>query len=200
MIRCYNGNGELSRNDSTEETGVLNEPEVSSEESFMLPTSPPPELSTPVRQDVPEVALPEPILGSDEPDAVQEEIESAQEAGVAHPTDTEGCVDMGVPELSPDPHTSLQYSLCKVVTRLVGLTDELQEFDRIMCVCKAKGNQALPVESERHRTFARHFRRLIYLHKCRLGRTFSQLAPSDAQYLRCEKDLKDCLHLIVNLR
>lgn len=65
VIRCYDSNGEVSRIDSTEEIGVLNEPEVSSEESFMLPTLPPPESSTPVRQHVPEVALPEPLLGSD---------------------------------------------------------------------------------------------------------------------------------------
>ena len=200
VTHCHDGNCEVSRIDSTDESGVLNEPEVSSEESFMLPTLPPPESSTPVRQHVPEVALPEPMLGSEESDAVLEEMESTQEAGVVQPTHSEGCVDIGVLEVHADPHTSLQSSVCKTVARLIGLTDELEEFDRIRRVCKAKGNQALPVELERHRTFARHFRKLIYLHKRRLEHTFSQLAPSDAQYLQCEKDLKDCLRLIVSLQ
>ena len=109
VIHCYDSNGVVSRIDSTDETGVLNEPEVSSEESFMLPTLPPSELPTPVRQHGPNVTLPEPLLDSDEHDAVQVEMSSVQESGVVHPTNTEKCVHMGVSELSPDPHTSSQF-------------------------------------------------------------------------------------------
>ena len=105
-----------------------------------------------------DVALPEPLLDSDEHDAVQVEMSSVQETGVVHSTDTEGCVDMGVLELNLPKH-HLQSSVCKAVARLVGLTDELQEFDRIRCLCKAKGNQALCTE-ERLCTYACHFRKL----------------------------------------
>ena len=89
VIHCSDSNGEVSRIDSTDETALLNDPEVSLQESFLLPTLPPSELSTSVRQHVPKVALPEPLLYRDKHDAVHVEMSSVQEAGVVHPTDTE---------------------------------------------------------------------------------------------------------------
>ena len=57
---------------------------------------------------------------------------------------TEGYVDMVVPEVSPAPHSTLQSSACKALAKLVGVTNELQEFDHIRSICKSKGTQALP--------------------------------------------------------
>ena len=61
---------------------------------------------------------------------------------------------MVVPEVSPDPHSTLQSSACKAVAKLVGVSDEFLEFDGIRSICKSKGIQALPIELKRHKTLA----------------------------------------------
>ena len=190
VIRCYDSNGELSRIVSTEEHDVSTEPEVSFEGSFVLP---PPLTSTPVRQHVPEAAPLEPLQHSEE--HVQEGAECVQEGDVH----TEGYVDMVVPEVSPDPHSTLQSSACKALAKLVGVTDELQEFDRIRSVCKSKGTQALPIELKRHKTFACHFRKLVSTHKRGLECKLAQLPHSSNEYTQCANDVRHCLKLIVSL-
>ena len=118
VIRCFDSNGEVTRIVFTEEPHVLSEPEVSFEESFMLPTLPPPDASTPVRQTSYEAAPLEPLLEHD----IQEETECAQKEDIH----MEGYVDMAVPEVSQDLHSILQSSVCKAVAKLVGVTEELQ--------------------------------------------------------------------------
>ena len=66
----------------------------------MLPTLPPPDASTPLRQHSSEAAAVEPLQLSTEHD---EGTECAQEE-----LRTEGYVDMAVPEVSQDPHSIIQ--------------------------------------------------------------------------------------------
>ena len=115
----------------------------------MLPTMPPSDSSTPVRQHFPDAAPLELLQPSEEHHAVQEESECVEKEGAVQ---TEGFVDMAVPEVSPDPQSVLQSSVCKAVAKLIGVTDELQEFDRIRSLCKSKGKQALPVRLKRLET------------------------------------------------
>ena len=61
VIRCFDSNGEVTRTVFTEEPHVLSEPEVSFEESCMLPTLPPSDTCTPVRQTSYEAAPLEPL-------------------------------------------------------------------------------------------------------------------------------------------
>ena len=154
----------------------------------MLPTMPPPDTSTPAA-----LQHSEEHDVQEEADCVQEEVDVHTEGyvdmvmpGDAH---TEGYVDMVGPEVSLNPHSSLQSSVCKTVAKLVGLSDELLEFDRIRSICKSKSRKALPVELKRHKMLACHFRKQISSHKRRLECKLARLSLSSDEYSQCAGDL-----------
>ena len=128
MIHCFDSNGDVTRIASTEESHVLSEPEVSFEESFVVPTLPPLDASTPVNQGVTEAASLEPQQISAAQDAPQDGVEQAVDV---YTSVTDGYVDMAVPEMSSDTHSILQFLVCKAVARLGRVAEELIEFYRI---------------------------------------------------------------------
>ena len=62
--------------------------------------------------------------------------------------DTKGFVDLADEEviLRDNQHSTLQASLCQALGRVLGVSQELHDFDCVQCLCKRKGNCAFPVE------------------------------------------------------
>ena len=85
------------------------------------------------------------------------------------------------------------------MAKLVEVSDELLEFDRIRSICNSKGTQALPVVLKRHKTLACYFRKLVSTHKRGLECKLAQLPHSSNEYTQCANDLRHCLKLIVSL-
>ena len=97
------------------------------------------------------------------------------------------------------PSGTLQSSVCKAVAKLVGVSDELLEFDRIRSICKGKGRKALPVELKRHKLLACRFHKQISLHKRGLEYKAAQSSLSSDEQSQCADDLWHCLKLTVSL-
>ena len=114
--------------------------------------------------------------------------------------DTEGRVDMAVEEVSQEPQTALQTRLCKALVRHLGDSQELREFDLVRSRCKDSDRRVLPVDLQRHKSFARYFRKQISLHKRGLEHRQACLSPSSVEFIQCVKDLKCCLQLICSLQ
>ena len=200
VIRHYDSNGDVSEIATTQDPDVFSESEVSFETSFTVPTLPPPETSTPLRQC--EAVSTEPLQPSEGHESVQEVegcSDAPQEEEGAEPVTTEGFVDMAIVDepVSETPHSTLQCSVCKAVAKFLGVTPDLQEFDRIRSICKGQGKYTAPAMLEKHKTLARHFRKQISLHKHSLENM--QLSPSDSGYKKCMKDMERCLQLICAL-
>ena len=208
VVRCYNSCGDVTAVVDTEENSILSEPEMSFDGSFMQPTFPPPQSSTPVRQrGVCEATAAESPESSEVHDAIQSIEQCVQEDESMQPVDneehvqpleTDGFVDMAVKEVSESPHSTMQSTVCKAVARLLGVTPELEEFDRVRSVCKSLGKRMAPSILEKYKSLARYFRKKIYLHKRSLERM--QLSPFDVGYKECMKDLECCLQLMCNLQ
>ena len=208
-VRHYDSHGDLSAIVVTEQNSVLSETEVSFNDSFTQPVLPPPQSSTPLRQQSVREATPDPLEVTERHYATPSGECSLEGEGVqpmdtaefmdesAQPADTEGVVDMAVDEVRETPCSVLQSTVCKAVAKLVGMSSELQEFDHVRSLCKSLGNRAAPVLVEKHKTLARHFRKQISLHKRNLESM--QLSPSDAGYNKHVKDMQCCLQLICNL-
>ena len=210
VVRCYNSCGDLTAVTAvvdTEENSVLSEPEMSFDGSFMQPIFPPPQSSTPVRQGgVCEATAAESPESSEVHDAIQSIEQCVQDESMqpvdteehVQPLETDGFVDMAVEEVSESPHSTMPSTVCKAVARLLGITPELEDFDRVRSVCKSLGKRTAPSILEKYKSLARYFRKKIYLHKRSLE--CMQLSPSDVGYKECKKDLECCLQLMCNLQ
>ena len=105
-------------------------------------------------------------------------------------------MDLADKEVRSEPYSTLQSSMCNTIARLLGVSQDLQEFDRVRSLCKRKGKRVLPVELQRYQSFIRYFRKQITTHKRALDHKLSQLAPSSIEYSQCAKQIKFCLQLI----
>ena len=198
VVRHFDSHGDVSEIATTEEPGVFSEPDVSFEYSFTVPTLPPPETSTPLRGH--KGASVEPLQPSEENEIMLEKEGCTQVEKSVQATTTEEFVDMAiVEEVSETPHSALQSSVCKAVSKLLGITPELQEFDHIRSLCRRQGKRPVPVMLQRHKSFAAHFRKQISTHKCGLECRLAKLSHSSDEYSQCMKDLQYCLKLIVSL-
>ena len=197
VVRHFDNHGNLSEIVSTEEP-VSSDPDVSFDSSFTVPILSPPQTSTPV-QGQNTVSL-EPLQLSEGHVVMPEEEECAKEKENVQPETTEGHLDMAiVEEVSETQDSALRSSVCKAISRMLGVTTELQEFDCIRSLCKGKGNKAVPVMLERHKAFAARFRKQISTHKCGLKRRLAVLSHLSSEYSQCAKDLQHCLKLMVSL-
>ena len=187
-IRCYDSVGNVTALVSTQYPNVSSEP-------LPQPISPPPVISTHLGQhSAPQAASLHPA-GHDD---VHPEEECAEEE-VSQTIDTEGFVDMAVDVVSCNPHTSLQSNVSKAVASLVGETKELNEFDHCRSLCKRLGKMVAPAILQKHKSLARHFRKLISVHKRSLEYKLTLLPTSDVEHKKCTKDVHLCLRLICHL-